>query len=643
MLVAALAASVLAALALASPASAATTSQWASWGPFEGTGGAFTSSVTIANTPAITATMTSDSRAGQVGVISGASTWLAQGTPPGAIYGSSQNKPYVNLRPRADSPTAPSTTTYSFANPTPTSGWMFALGDLDADKVSIRAVGPDGTVLDSTQIGFMGGFNYCAPGTVGKPSCAGSATDVPSWDPGTQTLTGNVAAADTNGAAAWFQPSAPISSLSFIYTQRSGFPVYQTWFASLARDITGTVTATTGSAAGAVLTLRDANGNVVATTTTAADGSYSFPGVQASDGYTVSIDPPGGMIATGATTATVNLAQTDGVADFTMRQVVPVAVSGTVTVAGGAPVAGVTVEIPGVGSVVTRSDGSYLFDQVPVGDHTISIPKLPDGYSGATPASITFTVPQDSEDPIGGKGFTLTPDATLGGVVTAGGVGVPGVTLTAQGPGGSTAGAVTGDDGSYSFGPLPPGDYTIQLATPDGYVPVGSDSLTQPLGDKNITNADFALGKLGAVSGSVLQADGTPVPGATVTVDGPGGATPVTTDADGGYALGALEPGDYTITLTVPPGFDASGPTERSVTITDEGQTISGQDFTVDAAPTPPPTPPAGGGQSGTSTAGMHLAATGSDVTPPFLVGGVLLVGGAVALTMAARRRRRLS
>ncbi|KQR52716.1 hypothetical protein ASF88_14590 [Leifsonia sp. Leaf336] len=123
---------------LASPASAATTGLWAGWA----TTGTNAFSVQVANLPAMTATVRTDSRQGQIGVISGASTWLAAGTPVGAKYGSSQGRPYLNLRPKADSPTAPSTTTYSFAAPTPTSGWTFVLGDIDADKVQVRASAP---------------------------------------------------------------------------------------------------------------------------------------------------------------------------------------------------------------------------------------------------------------------------------------------------------------------------------------------------------------------------------------------------------------------------------------------------------------------------------------------------------------------
>lgn len=152
-------------LSAATPASATTTGLWA--GRTANSPTSYT--VQVANTPAMTATVTTDSRTGQIGVISGASTWLSQGSPVGAKYGSSLNRPSLNLRPKADNPASPSTTTYSFANPTPTSGWTFVLGDIDADKVQVRAVGPNGTALTAAQLGFNGGFNSSAVPPSGTP------------------------------------------------------------------------------------------------------------------------------------------------------------------------------------------------------------------------------------------------------------------------------------------------------------------------------------------------------------------------------------------------------------------------------------------------------------------------------------------
>lgn len=622
-------------LVAATPASAATTGQWAGW-----TANSPTSySVQVANSPAMTAAVTTDSRTGQIGVISGASTWLAQGTPVGAKYGSSQGRPYLNLRPKADNAASPSITTYSFAAPTPTSGWTFVLGDIDADKVQVRAVGPDGVALTAAQLGFNGGFNYCAPGVVGKPSCTGSATDVPTWDAATQTLTGNAAAADTNGAAGWFEPNAPISALTFVYTQRSGFPVYQTWFASLARDVTGTVSTTDASSpAGATLTLTDANGTVVGTTTSAADGTYSFPAVQATSGYTVSITPPSGWIADAPRSRPVDLSATDGVADFAMHVIVPVAVGGTVRDTDGNPVPGATVQLaPGV-TTVTGPDGGYLFDQAEVGSYTVQVTDLPAGYTVVTPGQ-PVTVPSGSESPIVGVDFTVRENPSLTGTVTDAAGPVSGAVITATGPSG-TLSTVTGANGTYTLPRLDAGAYSVTVTAPDGYIVSGPAERDETVAATDVTSVDFALAKTGSLAG-VVTADGAPVSGATVVVTGPGAPSTLTTAADGTFGLGDLPPGDYTITLTVPDGYTASGPLSRSVTITDAGDAVADQDFALAAvAVTPTPTPAPGGG--GSSVPSGTLADTGSGGTSIVAAVAALLTLGGAATVVAARRRSRL-
>ena len=626
------------------PASAATVASWATWQPLTGSGGAFTTTVQVAAQPAITATVTSDSRAGQVGVISGASTWLSEGTSIGAKYGSSRDQPYLNLRPRADNATSPSTTTYSFSAPTPTSGWAFAVGDIDADAVRIHAVAADGHVLTAAELGLQDLFNYCAPGVVGKPSCTGAADDVPTWDAATLTLTGNADAIDTSGAAAWFEPRTPLTSLSLVFTRRSGLPVYQTWFASVAQDITGTVTDAGAPAPGVALTLTDANGTVVATTTTAADGTYSFPGYVAADGYTVRVTPPTGKIPVGATTLTADLSAGDAVADFALRDIVPVAVSGRVTDTAGTPIAGVTVTIDGQ-TTTTDADGRYLFDQVPVGTHTATI-TTPTGYT-VDLAPPPVVVPSGSEEPITDVDFRVAENPDLSGTVRANGAGVAGVTVTAVGPGGTTLTRVTDASGGYTFPRLVAGDYEITMSTPGGYVATAPTVRDEQVAGADVTDVDFELARLGAVEGTVRDDDGAPVAGVTVTVTGPGGPQNLTSGADGTFGLGGLAPGTYTLTVVPPAGSSVAGPATRMVVITAAGEVVGEQDFELvadavvvppDPDPTDPTDPPVSGGGEADPLPATGL---GPETLAWAIGGGAVLILGAVLLLAARRRRTR--
>ena len=219
---------------------AALTDRWAAWAPITGVSNDYSTTMTQRSAGFPVATMASDSKS-NVQLPSGASAFLGAGTPPGAKYGSSINQSYAVLRAKADTATTPSTTTYTFENPTPDTGWAFVLGDIDADQVQVRATDEAGDAVPASQIDswFQGAFNY-----------AGEAA-VPTWQSGASTLTGSPGALDTNGASGWFEPDIRLTSLSFVFTRLSGFPVYQTWFVSRARPIGGVVTDTSAVGAAA--------------------------------------------------------------------------------------------------------------------------------------------------------------------------------------------------------------------------------------------------------------------------------------------------------------------------------------------------------------------------------------------------------
>lgn len=481
-------------LAVMPAASAATTTSWAAWTPLTGASGNYTSTMTLAGQPALTANITSDSLGGGgIGVISGASTWLSEGTPIGAKYGSSRDQPYLNIRPKANNATSPSTTSYTFDTPTPASGWAFALGDIDADSVRVSAVTSDGVALTAAELGFQSSFNYCDPGVGVGMSCRDYTGDVPTWDPATQTLMGNLTAADTSGAAAWFEPTTPIATLTFEYSQRSGFPIYQTWFASMARDITGTVSdIDTGVLDGVEVSLTDANGNVIATTTTAGGGLYSFPGYFATDGYEITATPPPGKVGV-VTTGTADLRTSDAVVDLTVRDVDIASLSGTVTDAGGG-VAGVTVTATGPDGTLTTttgSDGSYSFPLIGDGTYDVTI-TVPGGTVAVTPSTRNETV---AGTDLTGVDFELARLGSVSGTITdAEGNPVGDVTISIDGPGGTST-TTSGTDGTYLVGDLPPGTYEVSVTPPDGFTVEGPAVLTVTItasGDV-IIDQDFTL------------------------------------------------------------------------------------------------------------------------------------------------------
>ncbi len=513
---AALAVGLLTVAGASSPASAQSVPTYATW-TLAGSGGAFTGTMTL---PAgfLPATYTSNSRA-PTQLPSGASNWLPASTPFGAVYGSSEGNPYLNLRPAADTPTSPSTTTYTFASPTPPAGWAFALGDIDADQVEVSATDAAGNPVPVAGLGFQGVFNYC-DASPRSSACSGMVApfDLPTWQPGTDSgvLIGNPGAIDTTGATGWFQPTVPLSTLTFTFTQRSGFPVYQTWFATLTRTISGTVTqdAMTGMP-GVTVTLSDNDGNVIATTTTAADGTYAFEGLGPVDGYNVEITVPDGFVPVGPTSLPADLTTADATnVDFDLTTV-PVTsnVSGTVT-ADDSPIGGVEVVLTGSdGAIIattTTTDGTYTFTHVPDGeDYEITI-TVPDGFEADGPTIRSVDVAgADVTD----QDFALVsvPETfTVPGEITGpDDEPIPDTQIDLNTPDGETLDTTTTDGaGEFEFTDVAAGDYTLVITPPDTYAPTTID-ITVPLPEGQVLAIALSFAEPEPSPGAELPRTGT--------------------------------------------------------------------------------------------------------------------------------------
>jgi len=278
-------------------ASAQPVTGYAAWSEPTGSAASWTGSATIASVPGVPDASYATNSLSPV-VPTGASTWLGASTPFGAVFGSSQGKPY--LQARYTSGIQASTTTFTFAGSTPTQrgalGWGFALGDIDADSVTLSATTVSGVPATAAELGWQGAFNFCDVSPRPSGCSGGDDTDVPVWDPTTSTLTGN--GSDTSGAAGWFRPTVQLDSLTLVFTPITGLPVFNLWMAATGgASVSGTVTCRVAEGVGPPIAgievglrynaeLPVVVGGEPLTTTTDATGSYSFsdlaPGFYAS-------------------------------------------------------------------------------------------------------------------------------------------------------------------------------------------------------------------------------------------------------------------------------------------------------------------------------------------------------------------------
>lgn len=652
------------------------------WGTFtlSGASKAYTGTMTLPGFPATT--FTSNSR--QSTVISGASTWQSAGTPSGQVYGTSRGQTYMNQRPQADRPNgdAASTTTYTFDGATPgAQSWSFVLGDIDADQATISATVAGGGAATADQLGYAGAYNSCsAAPAAGGWSCTPdpdgtTGQDQPTWDDATRTLTGNAAASDTAGASAWFTPTVSLTSLTITYQQRSGFPVYQTWFANRTAAISGTATLDGAAIPGATVTVTAPRGTVY-TTTTDADGTYVFPQLPVIANYRVEITAPAGAdgdaTVTGVSLAVAGMpGGVDGTADFAFTSPPDTtSVIGTVTDEDDHPAANVPVviEVPGGDPIetTTNSDGVYTASDLPA-DTAIEV-------SVADEPPVTVTTGDAGAAPVEPEPIVAPAAviATITGVVSLDGTPVPaGVVVELLDETGAVVGSDTTDaDGRYTFA-TSAGTYTVRTVLPAAGATgdTANTGITAVAGSSVTSDLSFETPAAPVVvttdqPGTVVDTNDDPVTGvdvvATPTDPEAGPPVAVATDDDGTFDLTGLEPTtDYTIAV------DVDGATPVTV-VTPEDGAATPLAFVVEAAvvapvpspspsapgtsPTAVPTVPAAGGSgNGPATGpgdvgdGGPLAYTGADLEPGLIAAGVLVLLGAALLTFRAVRNRRRS
>ena len=312
--------------------------------------------------------------------------------------------------------------------------------------------------------------------------------------------------------------------------------------------------------AGATLTLTgpdgspvtDVNGNPVAPITTGPTGAYLFenlPTLPAGSHYTVTVTPPAGYVAT----------------------------------------------LPGVGSnrAVDSSTGSEASTDLVT--------------NGAKDLSLDFGFVK----PTVSVGDLVWLDTNKNGIQDAGEPGLAGATLTLTGPDGSpvtdvngnpVAPITTGPTGAYLFENLPAlpagQHYTVTVTPPAGYEPTTPNQGSDPALDSSTGSAtsgdlttngakdltlDFGFTKIYVSVGDFvwldvnrdgLQSAGEPgIAGVTVKLlKGGVVVATTTTDADGYYGFGSLEPSTaYTIQFVPPAGStvttkDAGGDSSNSAT-----------------------------------------------------------------------------
>lgn len=430
--------------------------------------------------------------------------------------------------------------------------------------------------------------------------------------------------------------------------------------------------ATENGIAGAEVTLRgDLNGDGIfdytATTTTDSNGEYSFTNLPFVDYEVIVTSLPGGLsvqtgdpdstldsrhevtlsdaspdidtvdfgyVATGSIGDTV-WANTDGDSTFDADESglanVEVILTGDVNFDG----------IIDTLTTTTDGNGNYIFNNLPVGDYTITVntSTLPDGLTaaganydldGGNDSTTTVTLGADEnltdvdfgfgDSDYGSIGDTVWLDLDGDGTQNAGNeIGLSEVTVNLLDESGTIIDtAVTDADGQYFFGDLEWGEYTVQVdntSLPDGltqtYDLTGaqddhSATVTIDANQRNWDTVDFGYQGDGSIGDTVwLDLDGNNVPDVggddfglanvdvtlAIDIDGDGDydtTMTTTTDENGSYEFTGLPYTDYKVIIDtddLPEGVtlsyypDGGTENESELTLDETNPTNDSQDF----------------------------------------------------------------
>ncbi|MBC7247339.1 MAG: carboxypeptidase regulatory-like domain-containing protein [Actinobacteria bacterium] len=335
--------------------------------------------------------------------------------------------------------------------------------------------------------------------------------------------------------------------------------------------------------------------------------------------------------------------------------------------------AGETVTIPGVtiklyegdsplgdpiATMDTGLDGSYAFPNLEAGTYTL-VEEAEEGYFPTTPTTFVVELsPGEGEE----RDFGNCPysridglkfeDLDGDGVRDEGEEGLKDVEITLTGPDDLTVTAYSGEDGTFAFEDLIPGDYTVSEKVPTGYYATGPVSVDITLEPGDEASVIFSNAPYGSISGTkwldvnrngaIDDAD-TPLAGVTIKLEGEtlGGelvSFTQTTADDGTYAFPLLEAGDYTVseefdTTKYYNVFETSMDVELAPGEDRDDIDFLNADVPVGGEVVTPPKPPA-------VTAGTTaLPATGMEQLPLLLLAAGFVLAGLVLLALGLRRR----
>ncbi|MCP4134251.1 MAG: carboxypeptidase regulatory-like domain-containing protein [bacterium] len=324
------------------------------------------------------------------------------------------------------------------------------------------------------------------------------------------------------------------------------------FYDSKSYTVTGSTLLNGGSYSGVMMTLSGTarrKTRVVSSVKSNGEGVYAFSDIP-NGAYTIRPEKEGYYFSPESRVVEVYSGNLS-IRDF---KVIPNSISGTILL-NDAAFSRVPVTLTGEGisqEAISNSDGAYTFSVLPAGTYTISPSQT--GYH-FTPGTINVDFETGSLSIADIKGI----ENSFSGSVLLNGSGLDGVSLTISGTE-KTETVLTASDGSYLFGTIPNGTYTITVSKTGYHFSPASFSVTM---NSSVCSNPGILAVENSVSGKIVN-PGYYLPGVTVTLSGNGISQTAESGTGGVYSFAPVPDGTYTIT-----------PSSNGFNFTPESRTVS--------------------------------------------------------------------
>ena len=295
------------------------------------------------------------------------------------------------------------------------------------------------------------------------------------------------------------------------------------------------------------VTIEDDKGRTLGTVVTGGTGSYSFK--VESGTYYIRANAQGYF----ESSKVVNVVSgNEYVVEFEDLKSMYGSVYGKILTSNGSAVEGATIRLESndgkAYTVSSLADGSFLFENVPIGDYSVSVSKL-EFQTVALP--LKYSVESSKRTAIDAVVLTSEYADINGFVKYSDRTDHSGILVTIEDSTEKTIDSFTvGSDGTFSFR-VSAGTFAIK-ANADGYAGT-SKSITVVVGKTYSIDLGRINTLYGSITGKVVDADGNAVSGAVVNLtnmDGAGDAVTLSTNENGEFSSSIVPIGTYTVSIT---------------------------------------------------------------------------------------------